>query len=107
MNELNAVGEKATSALEYARTCCTIIEDVNIARETPAEKLTDFLRKMPRDGSHYLISSVETSSSATSHKKYHFVASQDKDLRLAISHTVAGIPLIYFNQGLRFSTTVL
>jgi rRNA-processing protein FCF1 len=34
-----------------------------------------------------------------SNKKYHFVASQDKDLRATIAHTVAGIPLIYFNQG--------
>jgi hypothetical protein len=48
VDELTAVGEKAASALEYARACCTIIEDGNIPGETPAEKLTDFLSKMPR-----------------------------------------------------------
>jgi hypothetical protein len=58
VNELTAVGEKATSALEYARTCCSIIEDGNILGETPAEKLTEFLSKSPLLsflGLHHLI----------------------------------------------------
>lgn len=43
INELNSVGNKAKSALEFASTCCTIIEDDSFTGETAGEKLIEYL----------------------------------------------------------------
>lgn len=83
LTELEAVGPKALSALEFARTCCEVINDDRIPGETAGERLAKLIGD-------------QGSSSTTKSKKY-CVVTQDKELRSVLGAR-PGIPLLYLNK---------
>jgi U3 small nucleolar RNA-associated protein 23 len=92
LDELNSVGEKAKASHEFASKLCTIIEDGDIAGDTPAAKLTTMLENLIEERK----TAAASGGKAKSGPKY-MVATQDKTLRAKLAH-IPGIPLLYFNK---------
>lgn len=85
LDELKAVGAKASEALEFAGKFCSVIEDSSISGDTPASRLI------------YMLDNLNDESSSIKSSLRYIVATQDKDLRVQLA-SIAGVPLVYFNK---------
>ena len=79
IEELQLAGNKASDVLEFAQKFCVVIEDGGASNS-----------KMPTV--NRLLTTLESHN-----KRKYIIASQDKELRVAISK-IPGIPTIYFNK---------
>ena len=96
--ELQQVGAKALSTLEYAKSFCEVIEDSRFQGETPKDRAICMMRQQHRDWIAASSSTPSSSSSSSSARiKRYFIASQDRELRSALGST-PGVPLIYLNK---------
>jgi U3 small nucleolar RNA-associated protein 23 len=86
--ELESIGDKAISSIEFIKKFCIIIDDININGDTPSEKTINMLNNIRKEKINN-ISSIKN-------KKY-MVATQDKDLRNMLGE-IPGIPIIYLNK---------
>ena len=83
--ELESLGEKGKTSIEFVKKLCSIINDDNISGDTPAEKTRNMLDNLNNER-----------ISNPSLKKY-MIATQDKDLRNKLGD-VPGVPIIYLNK---------
>ena len=86
-NELESLGDKGYTSIEFVKKFCTIIDDNNINGNTPAEKtriILDIIR-------------MERLNNPSLKGKKYMVATQDKDLRNKIGD-IPGVPIIYLNK---------
>lgn len=97
IDELKAVGEKASTALSWAQSCCEILDDTNHEGSNAHLKLVKFLGKFDFRNNHSLINNNNSHLESKDKKRHYFVASQDNDLRSALAK-IPGVPTIYLNK---------
>lgn len=83
IDELRAVGEKGSSALEWTLRCCEAINDTQFSAMEPIARM---------------VRVIENAAAGEGKlKRRFFVATQDKDLRTAAAR-IPGIPVLYLNK---------
>lgn len=83
ISELKSIGEKGVTALNFATTVCTILDDDRLGGVSSYDMMIRFI------GRH--------NKSEQSQKRRYFVCSQDRELRAYLGG-MPGQPLIYLNQ---------
>eukprot|EP01035_Chromulina_nebulosa_P019763 gene19763-25696_t len=88
IKELELLGDKASSTIEWINKFCKIYDDNSISGESPSEKLINIIEQLFQE---------RKSSPIDKRIISYFIASQDKELRSKLS-TIPGTPLIYLNK---------
>lgn len=94
LDELRSVGEKTSATLAWAQECCEIIDDSCMKENsTPLDRLKEILGMIVSFSCAY----YDDFDLTVADKRRYFIATQDRDLRLALNR-IPGVPLMYFNK---------